>query len=623
MRPAGSWFGFRSWAFLLGIAALAVAFSGVALAASLDALDTRLERIVEDQGIVGLAYSLVEDGQVVHSAAIGRVAPGGETLTTASELRVGSISKNVTALVAVTLMAEGLLTLDTPVSEVLPELKLDNPWADEAPLLFGHLLEHTGGLPGSGHRSHVDSDEVLSPSAVVLARPLGLRWSPGRYFSYSNLGTTLAAAVMEQVTGRSFDELAAERVFRPLGLATARFDWAAEPNARPRSFNPDGSDAQFWRMAVRPAGSLSMSVDDLGRLVAFHATNGATAQIAPPAMVEGMRQPKTGLAAEQGYDLSYALGTFGFLEAGQVFWGHWGRVDGFQASFGILPGTGRGFAVVTNTGNRAGFAEVRREIAAFVSRGLPAPPEPPVMPVQDSDLAALAGWYRPFTDDNVKRAWMAEVIDLQRVRARDSGLLVTSALWPLGERALVPVTEKFFRETGVGFSTHLFLDDGDSLVLFGDQQNSYEKLTPLQAALHIGLFWLVVSGLLLALLSAAVLALRRVFGRPLGPGGQGLVLLGTAALTLIALQGLYVLWGMLAPLSSVAELGRISSRSLVLASLSIAWVVLALAGALRLLATLSRSGWGLRLLSLWSTAGLLVTATFLGLQGWVPLLTWI
>ncbi len=211
MRPAGSWFGLRSWASLLGIAALAIAFSGAALAASLDALDTRLERIVEDQGIVGLAYSLVEDGQVVRSAAIGRVAPGGEPLTTASALRVGSISKNVTALVAVTLMAEGLLTLDTPVSQVLPELELDNPWAVESPLRFGHLLEHTGGLPGSGHRSHVDSEEVLSPSEVVLARPLGLRWPPGRYFSYSNLGTTLAAAVMEQLTGRTFDELAAER----------------------------------------------------------------------------------------------------------------------------------------------------------------------------------------------------------------------------------------------------------------------------------------------------------------------------------------------------------------------------------------------------------------------------
>ncbi len=623
MWLAGGWSCLRRTVILLAVVAPAVAFSGVALAASLDALDTRLERIVEDQGIVGLAYSLVEDGHVVRSAAIGRVAPGGETLSTASALRVGSISKNVTALVAVTLMAEGLLTLDTPVSEVLPELELDGPWADEAPLLFGHLLEHTGGLPGSGHRSHVDSEEVLSPSAVVLARPLGLRWPPGRYFSYSNLGTTLAAAVMEQVTGRSFDELAAERVFRPLGLTSARFDWATEPNAWPRSFNPDGSDAEFWRMAVRPAGSLSMSVDDLGRLVAFHATNGATAQIAPPALIEGMRQPKTGLAAEQGYDLSYALGTFGFLEAGRIFWGHWGRVDGFQASFGILPGTGRGFAVVTNTGNRGAFAEIRREIAEFVSRGLPVPPKPPVVQVPAAELALLEGWYRPFTDDNVKRAWIAEMLGLQRVRAQDEGLVVTSGLLPLGARALVPETKRFFREVDVGVSTHLFLDDGDSLVLFGDQQNSYEKLTPLQAALHIGLFWLAASAMLLALVSAAVLILRRLLGRPLGPGGQGLVLLGAATLTLVLLQGLYVLWGMLAPLSSVAELGRISPRSLVLASLSIAWVVLALAGAVRLLTALSRSGWALRALSLWSTVGLLVAASFLALQGWVPLLTWI
>ena len=279
--------------------------------------------------------------------------------------------------------------------------------------------------------------------------------------------------------------------------------------------------------------------------------------------------------------------------------------------------------MVTNTGHRGAFAEIRREIAEFVSRGLPVPPEPLVVQVPVSELALLEGWYRPFTDDNVKRAWIAETLGLQRVRAVDNGLSVISGLLPLSERALVPETKRFFREAGVGVSTHLFLDDGDSLVLFGDQQNSYEKLTPFQTALHIGLFWLAASGLLLALLSALILVVRRLFGRPLGPGGQGLVLLGTAALTLIALQGLYVLWGMLAPLSSVAELGRISPRSLILASLSIAWVVLALVGAVRLLTTLSRSGWGLRALSLWSMAGLLVAATFLALEGWVPLLTWI
>ena len=623
MRLAGAWSCFRQWAVHLAHAAVVFALAGTAIAAPLDELHTRLERMVGNEGMVGLAYSVIEDGQVVQSAAIGRVAPGEDDLTTASELRVGSISKNVTALVAVSLIAEGLLSLDTPVAEVLPELELDNPWAEEAPLLFGHLLEHTGGLPGSGHRSYVDSDETLSPSEVVLARPLILRWPAGRYFSYSNIGTTLAGAVMERVTGRSFDELAAERVFQPLGLASARFDWAAEPSARPQSFNPDGSNAQFWRMAVRPAGSLSMSVEDLGRLVAFHASNGAKAQIAPPALIEGLRKPNTGLAAEQGYDLSYALGTFGFLEAGRIFWGHWGRVDGFQASFGVLPGTGRGFAVVTNTGNRGAFAEIRREIAEFVSRGLPVPPEPPAVQVPASELALLEGWYRPFTDDNVKRAWIAETLGLQRVRAQDEALIVTSALLPLGERALIPETKRFFREVGVWVSTHLFLDDGDSLVLFGDQQNSYEKLTPLQAVLHIGLFWLVASALLLALISAAVLALRRLFGRPLGPRGQGLVLLGAAVLALALLQGLYVLWGMLAPLSSVAELGRMSPRALILASLSVVWVAFAVAGAVRLLPTLSRSGWGFRLLSLWSMAGLLVAATFLALQNWMPLRTWI
>lgn len=614
----------------LALAAWIAALSGSAGAAPLDELHARLERIAESEGIVGLAYAVVEDGRVAGSAAIGRVAPEGEALTPASELRVGSISKNVTALLAVSLVAEGLLSLETPVMEVLPELALDNPWADRAPLRFVQLLEHTGGLPGSSYRSYLDAAAVLAPSDAIAGRRLRLRWPPGKYFSYSNLGTTLAAAVMERVTGRSFDSLVADRVFRPLGMETARFDWSADPEAWPRSFDADGSASAFWLMSVRPAGSLSMSTEDLGRLVAFHArggatdgaTEGATALVAPRSHIERMRQPQTGLAAEQGYGLSYGLGMFGFLEADRVFWGHWGRVDGFQASFGVLPGSGRGFAVVTNTANRQAFAALRREIADFVARGLPALPEPASVEVPAPDLARLAGWYRPFTDDMERRAWMFAVVGLMRVRAREAGLTLESALLPLGERRLVPETERFFREEGMAVSTQLFLEDGDTLVLFGDHQNSYEKLSPFAALVHIGLVWLVAVAVLLSLLSAGTFGLRRLAGRPLGQGGQGIVLLGVAALALIALQGLHVYWGMLAPPSEVSELGRIGLRSMVLAGLSVAWVLLALAGAARLFPPLRHSGWSQRLLAVSCTAGLFAAAVFLALQGWMPLLTW-
>ena len=79
---------------------------------------------------------------------------------------------------------------------------------------------------------------------------------------------------------------------------------------------------------------------------------------------------------------------------------------------------------------------------------------------------------------------------------------------------------------------------------------------------------------------------------------------------------------MLAPLSEVAELGRIGLRSLVLAGLSVLWVLLALAGAARLCPRLRQSGWNLRLLAVSCTAGLAAAAVFLALQGWMPLLTW-
>ena len=101
-----------------------------------------------------------------------------------------------------------------------------------------------------------------------------------------------------------------------------------------------------------------------------------------------MWDPRTSLAARDGYTCSYGLGLFGFLAADRVFWGHWGRADGFQATFGALPGEDRGFALLANGADRRAFGRTREILAARAARGLPAPePSPPVA----TDLAPFEG----------------------------------------------------------------------------------------------------------------------------------------------------------------------------------------------------------------------------------------
>lgn len=582
-------------------------------------LRDRVAVLATAHGIVGLAFALVEDGRVTAVETFGTTSPGGDPVTPDTPFRAGSISKNVTALLAADLAARGQVDLDAPVARYAPDLPLANPWGE--PVTLAQLLEHTAGLPGSSYRGYADAGDDLSP-AEALARhaPIRLRWQPGRYFSYANLGHTVAAAVMERAAGDDFDSLVEARVLRPLGMAGG-FRWSGGAAAElSPSFDAGGRPAGFWRMDVRPSGALMASIADLAALTRFHATGGESAPVASPALAARMRTPGTGLAAAQGYGLTHGLGMFGFLEAGRVFWGHWGRVDGFQASFGVLPEHRRGFAVIANTGERRGFAAIRAEIGAALTADLPPVPLPP--PAVGVTLPAGAtGWWVPFSDDMALRGWISGLLGLTAISLRDGVPAVATPPLVGAPQPLVPVAEGFFRTAASPVATHVFLADGDGLTLLGDGQLFYRRLGGGEAAAVLGLLAAAVLALVVPPAGLAVAGARRAAGRP-APTLAVWAALALATAMFAALQVVHVRWGMLAPLGIVGTLGEPGTRSLALAALSLGWPAAAAAAALLLRSRWHAAGAATRISALATLLAFANLAVFLAGESWLPLLTW-
>lgn len=605
-------------------AALVVGADG--RASDLDALHADISAIVAENQVRGGAYAVIDRGEVTALRTFGHADAEAERPVTSGTLfRVGSISKAVTSLLAMSAVEDGLIALDTPITDVLPGVGIENPWRDAAPLRLVHLLEHTGGLPGSSFYEYAQVGPDVSPSAYLtrMQGRLTLRWPPGRYYSYANGGHTIAARMLEAVSGQTFDVLARVRVFEPLDMPSATF--STRPSATDdlsQSFAADGVPAPSWQMAVRPSGSLAASIDDMARLARFLATEGASVA-APPVSADGLRRMRRGatsLPARHGYDYAYGLGMFGFIAANRVFWGHWGKTEGFLANLGVLPDHGKGFVLLSNTSNRRAMSEMRERLAAHVAHDLSASTTAP--PAQVTPDPAFAGFYLPFTHDMALRGWIFALLQAVIVE-HDDGVLQVRPLLPIGAATtLSPVSDRFFTAGDFPVATHLFLDDDGRTVLFGDGQETYRKLYGAVAfAVKAGLL-IGVASVVVGILTGVVMTAVWLFGRAKAGQTAVVICFGAAAGLLPLFIVTFVLFDVMAPFNQVNQLGEVGARSLLLLLLSVTWPLLALLGGVLLVRRWRGLPIYLQGIGVFVAAGYLMIAGVMVWQDWLPLVTW-
>src|SRR3954454_3671405 len=150
----------------------------------------RLALLADKHGVPGASLAVLADGEVADTAYGVLNRRTGAEATPDSLWQIGSISKVWTATLAMQLVDDGLLDLDSPVADYLPELELAD--ADVAKTVtMRHLLTHTSGIDGDVFTDTGRGDECLERYVALLAEvkqnhPLGATWS------YCNSGFSLA-----------------------------------------------------------------------------------------------------------------------------------------------------------------------------------------------------------------------------------------------------------------------------------------------------------------------------------------------------------------------------------------------------------------------------------------------
>lgn len=184
-----------------GVASLRVNEPLEAVVADLDAF---VPAYMAQKGVPGAAIALVRDGQVAWTKGYG-VANllTGKPVTPDTTFKVASNSKVITAYIALRLVDQGLLALDEPLDNYLSKPYLAQEEYRPA-VTLRHTLSHTSGLGHDGFSRKV-------------------RFPPGAGYSYSANGFLYTQKVLEEVTGKSLEELGQELAFRPLGMAHTSF----------------------------------------------------------------------------------------------------------------------------------------------------------------------------------------------------------------------------------------------------------------------------------------------------------------------------------------------------------------------------------------------------------------
>lgn len=328
------------------------------VAAALPKLRELARQAVARGEVPGLSIGIVYRDEVVFLEGFGvRETGQPETVTADTVFQLASVSKPLAATVVAALVSDGVVTWDTRIRDLDPDLSLPDAYPT-AQVTIRDLLSHRSGLAADAGN---DIEDLGFSREEILKR---IRYTkPGGSFRasylYSNFGFTAGAVAATRPTGKSWEDVAEEKVYRPLGMqatSSRARDFQFQANRASLHVRVDGK----WKPLVKrnadaqsPAGGASSNAKDMVQWLRLELGNGrfagrplikesALEQTRRPTIVRSV-DPKTGVT---GF---YGMGwNVDFRERG-VEWSHAGAFSaGARTLVHMMPADKLGIVVLTN-----------------------------------------------------------------------------------------------------------------------------------------------------------------------------------------------------------------------------------------------------------------------------------
>jgi CubicO group peptidase (beta-lactamase class C family) len=330
-------------------------------------LAAKVDKIANDvlssTGVPSASVAVVKDGRLAYAQAYGaaRLEP---KVAARPEMRyaIGSISKQFTAVAVLLLQQDGKLSLDQPVSRFIPGLTRGTE------VTIRQLLSHTSGYQDFWPQDYVPPMMLkpISPQGILdrwAKKPLD--FEPGTRWQYSNTGYTIAALIVEKVSGMPFFEFVRKRILQPLALGSAvDFDAGQMTGSDPAGYMRYGlgplrvapTEAPGWMYG---AGELAMTASDLARWDMALIER----RLLKPASYQALESE---VLLKSGAGTGYGLGVDVSLQSGRRVISHSGEVSGFTAYNMVFPEDRAAVVVLTNQDAAPASGSIARQVGQLL-----------------------------------------------------------------------------------------------------------------------------------------------------------------------------------------------------------------------------------------------------------------
>ena len=325
-------------------------------------LSAFVENGLRKLGVPGVSIGLVQDGKVAFAGGFGARELGGTTKPDADTLFIiASNTKAMTTLMLATLVDEGKLTWETPVTSLLPSFKLGDADTTRR-VLVKHLICACTGLPRQDYEWLFQYQGVTPESALKTLATIQPTSKFGEMFQYSNSLAAAAGFVGGHVAfptrelGAAYDEAMLTRVFRPLGMNATTFDFKralAANHAGAHAPDVDGKparavmDINYSVIPLRPAGGAWSSVHDMLKYVQMELDEGTLPdgkRFIGKETLLARRAPQVSI----GKDATYGMGLVVDTKYGTPVVHHGGDLIGYHSDMMWLPQLNVRAVILTN-----------------------------------------------------------------------------------------------------------------------------------------------------------------------------------------------------------------------------------------------------------------------------------
>jgi CubicO group peptidase (beta-lactamase class C family) len=326
-------------------------------------LDGFMPYALSSGDVAGAVVVVVKDGQVLTEKGYGYAdvkskKPVDPKVTL---FRPGSTSKLFAWTAVMQLVEAGKIDLDADVNKYL-DFKV--PPRDGKPITMRNLMTHT-----PGYEEHVKRLFVANPGRLQTLGDYMKTWAPKRVYApgevpaYSNYGAAMAGYIVERVSGEPFDTYIENHIFKPLGMAHSSTRQPLQPNLMAdmsSGYSRASEPAKPYELVNgRPAGSASVTGDDMTRFMIAHLQNGQFngVTILKPQTAIQMHTEQKKLNPPLN---AMALGFYHEDRNGHVIVGHAGDTEAFHSDLHLLLGDNVGIFISMNSAGKDGAAHYIR-----------------------------------------------------------------------------------------------------------------------------------------------------------------------------------------------------------------------------------------------------------------------